>query len=682
MGTVWSALRLGEAGMINPCAIKVLHPMLAVTAEDRERFLNEARISAQLDHSRIVKVTDTSIVHDCPCIVMEWVDGVDLHDFLDRIGEQLQLDVCLYIVGEILDALEYAHERTIGGNDAGVIHYDIKPSNIMMSSSGEVKLTDFGIARFAAACESTLSHSVGTPRYMSPEQMSGRGRRESDIYSLGVVLHELLAGERYLPKLDNHQFQMAVLAGHVAELERSDIPAWLEQLRRQMLHTDAAQRPRAADARALILRQTSFYHIGARKLRELYEQHIGERRSGLTDVLDLDGLDDYILHIAKGTGRSMGSRSEGARSKSVGERLASVSGSYIPVGADTVPDDVPVRRRKAREPKPERTETEAPPHLELPEVAEPPLVREASPTSAAEVESADEQPIEPTVRLTPSFHGTLLGLGVLPVAAAHTATEDAAPEDVPVSREALASSVPMAQAATGSVSDTSGAVRVGRGWLIVAWVGVSVLAVGLGLTAWQLRVARRATPEPVVAELASSTGAGSLASTPDGAPEPTLARAALSEPVLLEPEPPRHAEAVDPQSRRTEIEDTPPGDAEELPPALEPTPETAPQEPKPEPKPKPKPAPRRRVFTAFQIAQSGVVTGVVEVGAHRLDYRYAASVDLAPGKYKVRWRAEAGDEWHEVGSIRIKPLPSGEYYQVKLTGSAAIVRAREEGSTK
>ncbi|PRQ03831.1 Serine/threonine-protein kinase pkn6 [Enhygromyxa salina] len=290
MGQVWGGVRLGREDMIMPCAIKVLHPALAETEDNRQRFFNEARIAAQLDHGRIVKVTDTSEVHGSPCLVMEWVDGVNLREFVDKIGVQLELDVCLHVVGEVLAALEYAHERTVAGKDAGVIHYDVTPSNIMISSSGEVKLTDFGIARFAATVEGTMSRSIGTPRYMSPEQLSGRAKRETDIYSLGVVLHELLTGARFLDGCNRVRLQTLVLDGHVPELNRAGTPAWVDQLRRQMLANQPDDRPRAADARALILQKTTRYHLAGQQLRELYQRFVGERRSGLTELVNTKEL--------------------------------------------------------------------------------------------------------------------------------------------------------------------------------------------------------------------------------------------------------------------------------------------------------------------------------------------------------------------------------------------------------
>src|SRR5689334_2071142 len=196
MGEVWEAARIKDNNVVVPCAIKLLHSDITETARERRLFFDEARIATQLDHSRIVKVIDVGTARNGqPFLVMERVDGIDLRFFLKEAEEQqltpLDIDIVTYIIGEVLAALDYAHDRTIAGADAGIIHSDVTPGNILISSSGEVKLTDFGIARFAATA-GPMSRAIGTPRYMAPEQIVGNPRRETDIYGLGVVLHEML----------------------------------------------------------------------------------------------------------------------------------------------------------------------------------------------------------------------------------------------------------------------------------------------------------------------------------------------------------------------------------------------------------------------------------------------------------------------------------------------------------
>jgi serine/threonine protein kinase len=286
MGEVWEAVRVKGAHIVVPCAIKLLHADFTETARERRLFFDEARIATQLDHSRIVKVIDVGEARDGrPFLVMERVDGVDLRGFLEAAGNEsrLEIDVVAYIVGEVLAALAYAHERTVGGSDAGIVHSDVTPGNILISSSGEVKLTDFGIARFAAAV-GPVTRAVGTLRYMSPEQLSGDPRRETDIYGLGAVLHELLDGKRFLDDVAPNQISSRVLLGPPPLLARQDVPVWLDELRARMIATDPRARPTANEARAVLVEHCSRYLAAAARIEADYARWIGRRRSGVTQL--------------------------------------------------------------------------------------------------------------------------------------------------------------------------------------------------------------------------------------------------------------------------------------------------------------------------------------------------------------------------------------------------------------
>jgi serine/threonine protein kinase len=293
MGEVWEAVRIKGSGIVVPCAIKLLHADITETAREHKLFLDEARIATQLDHGRIVKIIDIGTTRDGrPFLVMERVDGVDLRGFVEAAkaesGGLLELDVVVYIVGEVLAGLAYAHGRKVGGSDGGIVHSDVTPGNIMISSSGEVKLTDFGIARFAAMA-GPMSRAVGTPRYMSPEQLSGDPQRETDIYGLGVVLHELLEGKRFLDGLSPDQFRSRVLMGPPPKLSREDVPAWLDELRERMIATDPKARPRADEARAILVKHCPGFVAAGAQLEAQYARIIGGQRSGVT-LLKLDDV--------------------------------------------------------------------------------------------------------------------------------------------------------------------------------------------------------------------------------------------------------------------------------------------------------------------------------------------------------------------------------------------------------
>lgn len=175
-------------------AVKVLHPFLGEDAEFKERFEREARNVAQLRHPNIVQVYDFEYDSDRELyyMVMEYIDGPTLRTrirYLQANGELMPIREAVDIVAKLASALAYAHSR-------GMIHRDIKPGNIMLDEEGRVVLTDFGIARIVGGVSATASGSmVGTPAYMSPEQGLGQaGDNRSDIYSLGVVLYQLLTG--------------------------------------------------------------------------------------------------------------------------------------------------------------------------------------------------------------------------------------------------------------------------------------------------------------------------------------------------------------------------------------------------------------------------------------------------------------------------------------------------------
>ena len=157
-------------------------------AEIKERFLSEAEIAGRLSHSSIVSIYDVGEDFDLTYLAMEFLDGENLQKYC-RKGVLLPLRKVLFIIAETANALDYAHEQ-------GVIHRDIKPANVMLLKDGKIKVTDFGIAKAVSSSKTKSGIVLGTPNYMSPEQINGLkldGR--SDIFSLGVVFFELLTGQ-------------------------------------------------------------------------------------------------------------------------------------------------------------------------------------------------------------------------------------------------------------------------------------------------------------------------------------------------------------------------------------------------------------------------------------------------------------------------------------------------------
>ncbi len=186
MGTVYQGL---DATIERPVALKTLNPELPgdIMGEVKERFLREARSAGKLNHPNIVTIYEFGEDQGTAFIAMEFLEGKSLQDVI-RAG-RLPFATIADIVAQIADALDYAHRF-------GVVHRDIKPANIMLSSHGLAKLTDFGIARIQSSSMTQTGAMLGSPKYMSPEQVLGQqadGR--ADIFSLGVVLYEMLASK-------------------------------------------------------------------------------------------------------------------------------------------------------------------------------------------------------------------------------------------------------------------------------------------------------------------------------------------------------------------------------------------------------------------------------------------------------------------------------------------------------
>ena len=169
-------------------AIKILKDEYLNNEEFSRRFKNESKAIAMLSHPNIVKVYDVSFGDMIQYIVMEYIDGITLKEYIDRQGIIEWKDV-IHLTTQVLKALQHAHE-------SGIVHRDIKPQNIMLLQDGTIKVTDFGIARFSDKATRTMTdQAIGSVHYISPEQARGdQTDGKSDIYSVGVMLYEMLTG--------------------------------------------------------------------------------------------------------------------------------------------------------------------------------------------------------------------------------------------------------------------------------------------------------------------------------------------------------------------------------------------------------------------------------------------------------------------------------------------------------
>ncbi len=239
MAVVYEAVRKGEA-------LALKRPLAGFLDDDRfrERFLREAELGRTLHHPNIIRIFDRGQVGEVPYFAMELLRGETLAARLDREG-RLDLGQAVRLTAQVAEALDYAHSK-------GVIHRDLKPSNIMIDSSGAVKVMDYGIAR-AQHLEglTTTGSFLGTPSYVAPETVEAASQPASDVYSLGVVLFEMLTGS--LPFAGDTAF--AVLRHHCttpppapSSLNYS-LPAELDRLVLCLLSKEPADRPSAEELR-------------------------------------------------------------------------------------------------------------------------------------------------------------------------------------------------------------------------------------------------------------------------------------------------------------------------------------------------------------------------------------------------------------------------------------------------
>src|SRR5579864_5119476 len=231
-------------------AVKILSENLAASPEFMERFRREARTAANLRHPNVITVFDFGEdERGVPYLVLEYIEGPTLADLMDRGLEDRRV---ADLLDQIAAGLDYAHAR-------GVIHRDIKPGNVLLTDDGRAVLADFGLAWLLDGAHLTLTGGViGTPEYMSPEQAGGEPiDHRADVYSLGVVLYEMLVGERPFVA----ETPIAVLLQHLQDAPpsvldaRPDLPLAVGGVITKALAKDPNERYLSAGALAQAFRQ-------------------------------------------------------------------------------------------------------------------------------------------------------------------------------------------------------------------------------------------------------------------------------------------------------------------------------------------------------------------------------------------------------------------------------------------
>lgn len=227
----------------NIIAVKVLKEEFLDNEELVRRFKNESKAISILDHPNIVKVYDVSVTDQLQYIVMEYIDGITLKEYLKQRGGALTWKEVVHFGTQVLSALEHAHAK-------GIVHRDVKPQNIMLLADGSIKMMDFGIARFSRAQSQTVSDkAIGSVHYISPEQAKGdHTDARTDIYSVGVMLYEMLSGQ--LPFDGTGAVSIAIMqisdkARPLAQVA-PNVPEGLRQITEKAMEKDPANRYQSA----------------------------------------------------------------------------------------------------------------------------------------------------------------------------------------------------------------------------------------------------------------------------------------------------------------------------------------------------------------------------------------------------------------------------------------------------
>ncbi len=223
-------------------AVKVLEDEFLANEEFRRRFKNESKAIAVLSHPNIVKVFDVSFGDRLQYIVMEYIEGITLKEYIEKRGV-IDWNEALFFIIQILRALQHAHDK-------GIVHRDVKPQNIMLLENGTIKVADFGIARFSHSETRTVTEkALGSVHYMSPEQAKGELTDEkADIYSVGVALYEMLTGK--LPFDSDTPVSVALMQiNNEPELPRTineKIPVGFEQITMKAMQKNVRDRYQTA----------------------------------------------------------------------------------------------------------------------------------------------------------------------------------------------------------------------------------------------------------------------------------------------------------------------------------------------------------------------------------------------------------------------------------------------------
>ncbi|MCA9551169.1 MAG: cyclic nucleotide-binding domain-containing protein [Myxococcales bacterium] len=303
MAEVFKALSISIGGFQKLVALKRILPHLSTDAEFVSLFIDEAKLTVSLNHGNIVQVIDFGRIENNYYLAMELVDGRDMTQVLikqSRARRTVPLEVAFYITSETLRGLEYAHSRRGRDGEAlGIVHRDVSPHNILVSYDGEVKITDFGIAKARTKVSLTRPGVVlGKFAYMSPEQARGKDvDARSDVYSAGITLYETLTGRRLFYSEDPAAILAKVRSPKVPPPSRyaPNIPPEVDQMVMKALAIEPDERFQSARELATAL-ETRLQDLApgfndshlARFMKGLFEDEVGPERFSMAASRDIE----------------------------------------------------------------------------------------------------------------------------------------------------------------------------------------------------------------------------------------------------------------------------------------------------------------------------------------------------------------------------------------------------------
>jgi len=250
MGVVYEAMQRGAGGFTKVVAVKLIREEYSTIPEFQKNFIGEARLVANLIHTNIVQTYHLGQIGGQYFMVMEYVSGVNLEQFIERhaaLGRLMPVDIAAFIISRIARGLTYAHQkRDSEGRLLGIVHRDIGPKNVMIAYEGDVKLTDFGIAKALDLMYNEEGKVIaGKDEYLSPEQASYAVTDErADLFPLGIVLTELLLGRNIFRDADRLVSRQNILTMPIPRFSslRPEIDPKLEKIIQKALERDREKR--------------------------------------------------------------------------------------------------------------------------------------------------------------------------------------------------------------------------------------------------------------------------------------------------------------------------------------------------------------------------------------------------------------------------------------------------------